>query len=95
MAEEATADVFITLWKKRSIIDPNLPIQSFLFKIAKDTAYNYLKKIASNARLKQAYLESYPTIDLKKRRGIISGERTTNTSRKGDRDLTSKTIRGF
>lgn len=65
MAEEATADVFITLWKKRSIIDPNLPIQSFLFKIAKDTAYNYLKKIASNARLKQAYLESYPTIDLK------------------------------
>ena len=65
MAEEATADVFITLWKKRIIIDPNLPIQAFLYKIAKDTAYNYLKKIAADARLKQQYLENYPIIELK------------------------------
>ena len=65
MAEEATADVFITLWKKRTLIDPNLPIQAFLYKIAKDTAYNYLKKIAANDRLKQVYLKNYPLIDLK------------------------------
>ena len=65
MAEEATADVFITLWKKREIINPKLPIQAFLYKIAKDTSYNYLKKIASNARLKQQYLENYPTIKIK------------------------------
>lgn len=65
MAEEATADVFITLWKKRIIIDPNLPIQAFLYKIAKDTAYNYLKKIANDARLRQEYLNNYPIIELK------------------------------
>jgi len=65
MAEEATADVFITLWKKRTLIDPNLPSQAFLYKIAKDTAYNYLKKIAANDRLKQVYLKNYPLIDLK------------------------------
>lgn len=65
LTEEATADVFITLWKKRVLINPNLPIQALLYKIAKDTAYNYLKKIASNTRLKQQYLENYPSIELK------------------------------
>ena len=65
MAEEATADVFIRLWKKRDIIDPFLPIQAFLYKIAKDTAYNYLKKIANDARLRQEYLNNYPIIELK------------------------------
>ncbi len=64
MAEEATADVFIVLWKKRTIIKPKLPIQAFLYKIARDTAYNYLKKIAADARLKQQYLENYPIVDL-------------------------------
>jgi len=65
MAEEATADVFIKLWEKRAIIDPDQPIKALLYKIAKDTAYNYLKKIASNERLKQQYLACYPVIDLK------------------------------
>ena len=65
LAEEATADVFITLWKKRTIINPNLPIEAFLYKIAKDTAYNYLKKIANDTRLRQQYLENYPILELK------------------------------
>lgn len=64
-AEEATADVFITLWKKRALINPNLPIRAFLYKIARDTAYNYLKKIATNAQLRQQYIENYPSIELK------------------------------
>lgn len=64
MAEEATADVFITLWKKRASVNPSLPVQALLYKIAKDTAYNYLKKIAANDRLKQEYLNNYPAIDL-------------------------------
>ena len=65
LAEEATADVFIILWKKRAQLDPNSSIQAFLYKVAKDTAYNYLKKIATNARLQQQYLEDYPSIELK------------------------------
>ena len=65
IAEEATADVFILLWQKRTIIDPSLPIQALLYKIAKDTAYNYLKKIASNSRLKRQFVKNYPTIEFK------------------------------
>lgn len=63
MAEEATADVFITLWKKRATIDPLRPIQALLYKIAKDIAYNYLKKIAADNRLRRDYINSYPVID--------------------------------
>lgn len=59
MAEEATADVFITLWKKRSIIDPNQDVKAFLYKVAKDTAWNYLKKIANDKRLEQEYVEHF------------------------------------
>ncbi|MDB4539489.1 sigma-70 family RNA polymerase sigma factor [Saprospiraceae bacterium] len=71
MAEEATADVFITLWKRRAVIDSNLPIQAFLYKIAKDMAYNYLKKIASANRLKQQYLENYPVLELKNGEALL------------------------
>jgi len=65
LAEEATADVFVLLWKKRTIIKPQLPIQAFLYKLAKDTAYNYLKKIASDDKLRQQYLENYPILEIK------------------------------
>lgn len=58
IAEEVTADVFITLWNKRAIIDPERPIQALLYKIARDIAYNYLKKIANDQRLQQQFIES-------------------------------------
>ena len=59
LAEEATADVFITLWKRRHVIDPDAPFTPLLYKIAKDIAYNYLKKIASDDRLKQVFLHNF------------------------------------
>lgn len=60
LAEEATADVFIKLWEKRQLIDPAQRISPFLFKLAKDISYNYLRKIASDQRLQEAYLQHYP-----------------------------------
>lgn len=61
-AEEATADVFVTLWTKRHIIDPRAPFTPLLYKIAKDIAYNYLKKIALNEHLKQAFVNSITSL---------------------------------
>lgn len=63
LAEEATADVFISIWEKRLSIDTKNTIQPFLYKIARDTAYTYLRKVASNERLKQKFLENYPLTD--------------------------------
>lgn len=65
LAEEATADVFTKLWQKKRIIDPEQGVTPLLYKIAKDTAYNYLKKIAVNERLKSQYLKIYPSIEFK------------------------------
>lgn len=65
LAEEATADVFIKLWEKKNIINPDQAVVALLYKIAKDTAYNYLKKIASNEKLKAEYLKIYPSIEFK------------------------------
>ena len=64
LAEEATSDVFVKLWQKSRIIDANDTILPLLYKIAKDTAYNYLKKIATDTRLRQRFLENYVLIDL-------------------------------
>lgn len=64
LAEEATADVFIAIWKKRKLIDTYHSIQPLLYKIARDTAYSYLRKVASDKRLKQRFLENYPLADL-------------------------------
>lgn len=61
LAEEATADVFVTLWQKRQIVKPEGAFTPLLYKIAKDIAYNYLKKTAADNRLKLAFLRSVPS----------------------------------
>lgn len=65
LAQEATTDVFVKLWQKSEIIDSDHTILPLLYKIAKDTAYNYLKKIARDNRLKQRFVENYVLIDIK------------------------------
>ncbi len=56
LAQEATADVFIVVWQKRHLIVPDQPFTPLLFKIGKDIAYNYLKKISRNKTLIAHYL---------------------------------------
>ncbi len=70
-AEEATADVFITIWQKREIVDPDAPFDPLLYKIAKDIAYNYLKKIGANERMKQIFLDSFPLAHTKSGETIL------------------------
>ena len=59
LAEEATSEVFITLWKKRSIIRTDQSVQSFLYRIAKFKAYDFLKKIANGKHLQEQFLFSH------------------------------------
>lgn len=63
LAEEVTADVFIKIWEKRSLIKSEQSIRPFLYKIARDTTYSYLRKIASDERLRDKFLENYPIIE--------------------------------
>lgn len=59
LAEEATSEVFLTLWEKRSIISTDKSIQAFLYHIAKVKAYDHLKKIANDQRLQEQFLLSH------------------------------------
>jgi RNA polymerase sigma factor (sigma-70 family) len=43
-AEEITSQVFVTLWKKREILNPALPILGIIIKITKDLVANYFAK---------------------------------------------------
>lgn len=54
VAEEIMQDVFITVWKKREKIDPQLSIDALLFKITKDLCFNYLKKLSRENNFKTA-----------------------------------------
>ena len=69
LAEEATSEVFVTLWKKRTIIRTDHSIQSFLYRVAKFKAYDYLKKIATDKHLQEQFLLSHSVGNFK------SGER--------------------
>ena len=69
LAEEATSEVFVTLWNKRSIISTDQPIKPFLYRIAKFKAYDYLKKISTDKQLQEQFYLSHTASKCK------SGER--------------------
>lgn len=45
VSEEIMQDTFITIWKKRTLIDVEQSLEGLLFKISKDLSLNYLKKV--------------------------------------------------
>lgn len=60
-AEEITADVFVTIWKRRATIEASGSLGPLLFKITRDLSWNYLKRIASKKRLQERFLQHYTT----------------------------------
>jgi RNA polymerase sigma-70 factor (ECF subfamily) len=56
-AEEILQDVFIKIWLNRSSIDLSKSFSAYLDTIAKNTVYDYFRKIASdNAKIEQLIL---------------------------------------
>jgi RNA polymerase sigma-70 factor (family 1) len=54
-AREILQDVFIKIWEKRDLIDPEQSFKSYLFQISRFTVYNFIRKINLDKKLK-AYL---------------------------------------
>ena len=50
-AREILQDVFLKLWKHRTFIDPDKSFSSFLFKIAENKAYDFLRKAARDKNI--------------------------------------------
>ncbi len=58
-AEELASDVFVQIWKRRAIIDPNVPLKPLLFKISRDVTWKFLRKVSSRRDRRDAYLRHY------------------------------------
>lgn len=51
-AQEILQDVFIKVWEKRDLIDPEQSFKSYLFQISRFTVYNFIRKVNLDKKLK-------------------------------------------
>ncbi|UOB17942.1 RNA polymerase sigma factor [Abyssalbus ytuae] len=52
-AEEIIQDVFMKVWEKRKTLDPSLSFKSYLFTVARNTCFNFLRKSSNDAKMKE------------------------------------------
>ncbi|EEI92771.1 RNA polymerase sigma-70 factor [Sphingobacterium spiritivorum ATCC 33300] len=62
VAHDIVHDVFLKLWEIRQQLHEIKSIESFLFTMTRNKIMDHLRKVASDARLRQAILESMQTI---------------------------------
>lgn len=60
-AAELLQEVFIKVWDKRELIDPDQSFRSYLFQIAKYTVYNFIRRNNIEKQV-QAYLSLHSTV---------------------------------
>lgn len=56
-AENMVHDVFIKIWEKRTLINPELNFNSYLFTCLRNMAFDYLKQVEKNQLMRQRYLD--------------------------------------
>jgi RNA polymerase sigma-70 factor (ECF subfamily) len=54
VAEELTQDVFVKIWEKRHLIDPDQLFFSYLNKIAANLVVDFYRKVSRDERLKKS-----------------------------------------
>lgn len=62
-AEELTQDIFVKLWENRKNIDLDKPFNAYLFTIARNITYNYLKHQLVHKSYVNDYLSTNNDID--------------------------------
>lgn len=58
-AEDLTAEVFYSLWKRKSVLLEYDNITGLLFKISRDISINHLKALARNQKRQKEFLQFY------------------------------------
>ncbi|GAB4050213.1 RNA polymerase sigma factor [Spirosoma litoris] len=56
-AENMVHDVFIKIWEKRALINPELNFSSYLFTCLRNMIFDYLKQLEKSQLLRQRYME--------------------------------------
>lgn len=50
-AKEILQDVYMKVWEKREMLDPELSFRSFLFRIAENMVVDFFRKVASDRKM--------------------------------------------
>lgn len=53
IAEELLQDLFIKVWDKKGLIDPEQSFKAYLYRIAEHIVYDFYRKVARESRLEQ------------------------------------------
>jgi len=72
--EEILQEVFIKIWTKKETIDLEYSFDAFLFTIAKNSTYNYLRSIANQESLKKEYWKNISFLNEETENTILLGE---------------------
>lgn len=60
-AEEVVQQSFIRLWEHRRHVDPKRPLDPYIYRIARNYAFDYLKELARRTRLREDLRQLAPT----------------------------------
>jgi len=72
--EEILQEAFIKIWTKKETIDPSRSFESFIFTIAKNLTYNYLRNIANQQSLKEEYWKNISSLNEETKDSILLAE---------------------
>ncbi len=63
VAEELLQDVFVKIWDKKLLIDPEMPFGAFLYRVTERLVYDYYRKIGREERFKKEVVNNYNGLD--------------------------------
>tara|TARA_R110002049_G_scaffold155414_1_gene320261 strand:- start:8430 stop:9032 length:603 start_codon:yes stop_codon:yes gene_type:complete len=59
-AKEIVQEVFLKIWLNREIVNSDLSFKSFVFTIARNLSFNFLKKVANDKNLREEFFYKRP-----------------------------------
>jgi len=59
IAEELASDIFLRFWEARANLDPDKDIEPYLFTIAKNVTFTWLKRMVTDQKMKAVFKTRY------------------------------------
>lgn len=59
LAEELLQEVFVKIWEKRHLIDPDKSFKSYLFQIAQNQVYDFYRKVSRDEKLQKEIIRGF------------------------------------
>lgn len=74
LAEETVQEAFLKLWQHRSTIDPDRPVEAYLYRIARNHVFNLLKRATLDEQMKAEVFYSRAVADFAADEHLILSE---------------------